>query len=130
MQGNNVQTTGPVPYQGSQPSMPMQTQGQAQAQAQAPAPVQLQYQVPLQPYSQSAQKKTDGYAITALVTGLAGLFLFGIILGPIAVVFGVLAKKRIKESSGTLAGEGMATAGFILGIVDAAWFFVWLGLVF
>jgi hypothetical protein len=84
-------------------------------------------QVPPPPFQMvpppQVQKKNDGYAITALVTGLGGLIIP--IAGIVAIVFGVLAKKRIKESGGAFAGEGMATAGFILGIVECAYWLAW-----
>lgn len=56
-------------------------------------------------------------AIASLVLGIVSLVVFGIILGPIAIVLGVQAKKRIAASGGQLGGAGMATAGMILGVL-------------
>jgi len=58
--------------------------------------------------------KTSGMAIASLVTGIFGLSL-------IAIILGFIARKQIRESMGAQSGEGLATAGIILG-------FVWLAL--
>jgi hypothetical protein len=63
-----------------------------------------------------APKQEKG-AITALVLGIVGLFLCGILLGPAAIYEGAKARRRIRESNGMLTGDGMALAGLILGIV-------------
>jgi thiol:disulfide interchange protein len=62
--------------------------------------------------------ETDGFAIAALVLGILSL-LSGIVLGVLAIVFGIIAKRRIQEDP-SLKGEGMAQAGFIMGIVSCA----------
>jgi hypothetical protein len=63
-------------------------------------------------------RKTSGAAIASLVLGLLGLVPFvGFPLGIVAVVLGASSGGRIKNSRGTLGGEGMATAGLILGIL-------------
>ena len=56
-------------------------------------------------------------AVWALVCGIIGLFCFGIILGPVAIVLGRQAQRE--GSPG-----GMARAGEILGYVDLALFVV------
>lgn len=55
----------------------------------------------------------DAFAITSLVCGLVPC---GFVTGIIAIIFGFLAKSRIKKSNGSLKGSGMATAGIVLGI--------------
>jgi hypothetical protein len=70
--------------------------------------------------------RTSGFAIASLVLSLVWLGGLGSIL---AVVFGSKAKQDIRRSSGYLGGDGMATAGIvlgILGIMGAAT--VWIGL--
>ena len=54
-------------------------------------------------------------AVVSLVAGILGLTFFPIIGAIVAVITGPMAKKEIRESEGTLGGEGMATAGIILG---------------
>jgi hypothetical protein len=69
-----------------------------------------------------AAGRTDGMAITALILGIVaipGAFFYGvpgIILGALAITFGLVARGRIRRSGGMVGGSGMATAGWILGI--------------
>ena len=65
------------------------------------------------------EHRTSGKAIASLVCGILSNLMpvIGIVLGIIGIVFGVRAKKEIQHSNGTLTGDGMATAGFICGIV-------------
>lgn len=69
-----------------------------------------------------ASERTDGTAIAALILGVlaipGALFsgIFGVIPGTAAIVLGLIARRRIKLSGGTLGGIGLATAGWILGI--------------
>jgi len=65
-------------------------------------------------------KSGMGFAITALVCGLAGLFLFGIILGPIAIIFGALGLAAAKKNP-VGAGKSASIAGLVLGIIDMLW---------
>lgn len=51
-------------------------------------------------------------AIISLVAGILGLFIFGSL---IAVICGHIARSNIRDSRGTLTGDGMALAGLILG---------------
>jgi hypothetical protein len=69
-------------------------------------------------------------AIGSLICGIVGMLCFGIILGPIAVVLGFMARNQIKMSGGTQSGDGMALAGIILGFVAVAVFFIFLALGF
>jgi uncharacterized protein DUF4190/RING finger family protein len=56
-------------------------------------------------------------ATQALVYGIIGLFFCGVILGPVAISKSNAAK-RAMASDPTLGGEGLATAGMVLGILD------------
>lgn len=73
--------------------------------------------------SEGVRKNAPG-AVAGMVCGLIGLFFFGIILGIIAIIAGSSAKRKIKEHPELYTGEGMAMAGFILGIVDVGFFFL------
>ena len=69
--------------------------------------------------------KRDGKAIGALVCGIFGLLVAGIILGGVAIGLGVQSRKRIISSQGVLIGEGFAKVAVILGFLDIAlsfWF--------
>ena len=57
----------------------------------------------------------NGMAIAALCCGIGGFLC--IIPAVLGIVFGVIAKNQIRESGGLQRGDGMATAGIVLGIV-------------
>jgi hypothetical protein len=85
-------------------------------QAQPPQPA-----APALPAPPGAAAPTDGQAIAALVLGILGLVGVCPIVGSIiAIVMGRSSEKRIEASGGTLGGEGLAKAGWILGIVGIA----------
>jgi hypothetical protein len=68
------------------------------------------------------QAATNPRARWALALGIAALVLiypFGIVLGPLALLFGMSVVRRINRS-GTLTGAGQARAGAILGGVVIA----------
>ena len=54
-----------------------------------------------------------GMSIAAMVCGIIGLFVGGIILGPLAIVFGAIGMKR--------DGRGMAITGLVTGIIASLW---------
>ncbi|MEV7396138.1 DUF4190 domain-containing protein [Aeromicrobium sp. NPDC092404] len=78
-------------------------------------------------YPYQAPPHTNGKAIAALVLGIVSIVLcyLGVLIGPGAIVFGVLGKKDIKQSNGTQTGDGMATAGIVTGIIGTV---VWLAI--
>jgi|GEM_PF-1347404 len=54
-----------------------------------------------------------GMAIASLVLGIVSLFVAGIPLGILAVIFGSISMRRLEKGN----GRGMAVAGLILGLV-------------
>jgi hypothetical protein len=68
---------------------------------------------------EQAAQRTSGYAIAALVLGIAGFFVFPLIPSILAVVFGTKAKDEIRANP-AVGGDGIATAGVILGWVGIA----------
>jgi hypothetical protein len=56
--------------------------------------------------------KISGKAIASLVLSILWVYGIGSIL---AIIFGHLARKEIKNSDGRLSGEGIALAGLIIG---------------
>lgn len=67
------------------------------------------------------QSMTNGYATAALVLGILSLLLFwtfgiGIVLGILAVVFGILGRNRAKEMPAN-GNAGRATAGAVAGVL-------------
>ena len=75
---------------------------------QAPA---VSYPVYLAP----AGTSTNGLAIASLVLGIVWVYWIGSIL---ALIFGLIARKQIKQTGQT--GMGMAIAGIVLGCVGLA----------
>jgi len=63
----------------------------------------------------SIPTETSGLAIASLVLGILGFTPLLLVLGSVlAVIFGRSARKKIKKNP-SIRGEGMATAGIILG---------------
>lgn len=60
--------------------------------------------------------KSSSHATVALVVALIGVVLFGVILGPIAIVLAVRARNEIDESNGQLRGRGRATVAIFVGV--------------
>lgn len=93
---------GPAPGYGTPGFQPL-----AQAPAAAyPPPIGLQV-VPAAP--------TNGMAVASLVFGLVGMFLFPVIAPLLAVIFGHVARRQIRNSG--QGGGGMAVAGLVLGYI-------------
>jgi Domain of unknown function (DUF4190) len=67
----------------------------------------------------STRTSSNGLAIAGLVCGIVGLFLFNIILGPLAIIFGSVGLS--KSHHGAAHGR-MAIASIVLGIIDVAIF--------
>lgn len=64
-------------------------------------------------------QKTNGSAIASLVLSILGLFGIGSLLG---IIFGHRARKEIRASRGYEGGEGLATAGIVIGWVTLVLF--------
>jgi hypothetical protein len=71
--------------------------------------------VPLQPIT-----KTSTLAIISLIGGITGLSVLPFLGSIVAVITGHMAKNEIKKSAGMITGNGMATAGLILGYLEVA----------
>lgn len=65
-------------------------------------------------------RDTSAAAVAALVLGILGFLVpFGCLpFGMPAILIGVIASHRIDRSTGRLSGQGMATAGIVLGIIS------------
>ena len=61
--------------------------------------------------------RTSTLAIVSLITGILCWFLLPLIGAIIAVITGHMAKNEIRQSNGLITGEGMATAGLVLGYI-------------
>ena len=71
---------------------------------------------------------TSGLAVAALVVAIAGILLFGLITGLVAIVLGSLALGQIRDSR--QSGTGLALAGVLLGVADMAGWVIFLAFFF
>lgn len=71
------------------------------------------------PYQPPRRATTNGFAVAALVLGIAVLCT-GIIGGVLAVIFGSVALNRIDAAQGAEKGRGLAIAGIVLGWIAIA----------
>lgn len=66
----------------------------------------------------AAQVKDSTLAIVSLISGIVTWFVIPVLGAIVAIITGHMAKSEIKKSAGMLKGNGMATAGLILGYVQ------------
>jgi hypothetical protein len=79
----------------------------------SPAPT-----VPVPPPYVPAGLPTANEAIWSLILGIGSFFLCGIFMGIPAIILGNNAKKKIATAGGQLGGQGLATAGIVLGWIQ------------
>jgi hypothetical protein len=65
------------------------------------------------------ESRTSGAAIASLVLGIVGVTVFPLIPSVLALVFGSRARDEMRADRG-VSGEGLATAGIILGWIGVA----------
>ena len=65
-----------------------------------------------------AASPTANEAIWSLILGIGSFLLCGIFMGIPAIILGNNAKKKIAASGGQVGGEGLATAGIVLGWIQ------------
>lgn len=95
-----------------QPQQYGQVQPYQQPMAQQPMMAQPMVMAPVM-----AKPKTNGLAVASMVVALASLFFvyFCFIGEIVALILGMIAKKRIKEAGE--GGNGMATAGIVIACI-------------
>ena len=71
-----------------------------------------------QPSTAPAAAPTSSLAIVSLVAGIVSWFIVPILGAIVAVITGHMAKNEIRGSGGRLSGDGLATAGLILGYLQ------------
>jgi hypothetical protein len=92
------------------------------SQQQPPPPYAPYPQYGYAPYGFPPPRPTNGLAIAAMIIGIVGVCSPVAILG---LVFGMIAKRQIAERGE--GGEGMATAGIVLGWIGVASIVFWVG---
>lgn len=58
---------------------------------------------------------TNDKALISLIAGILGLTILPLVGSIVAVITGRIAKQEIRDSGGAYGGDGMATAGLVLG---------------
>jgi hypothetical protein len=82
---------------------------------------------------------TSGLAVASLVTGILGFIIAPVVCSIIAIITGYSARKETRSVPPRASGDGMATAGIVMGYVQiglivvalccvAAYFVFFLGL--
>ena len=64
----------------------------------------------------AAAPPNDSQATLALILGILSILCCALV-GPVAFFIGNSSRNRIQASGGTLGGYGLATAGWIMGII-------------
>jgi hypothetical protein len=64
--------------------------------------------------------QTSTLALVSLISGIISWFLIPVIGPIVAIITGHMAKREIRESAGRLTGDGLATAGLVLGYLQIA----------
>lgn len=88
---------------------------------------------PPQQYAGGPQQ-TNQLALWSMITGIVALVLgvigaCGVIFGPVAIGLALPGKRQIAASHGMQKGDGMATAGLIMGSIGAVISVVWIILI-
>ena len=73
-----------------------------------------------QPYQTPPAKPNSNMALASLILGILGWTLLPTIGSIGAIITGHMAKNEIRSSMGALGGDGMATAGLVLGYANIA----------
>lgn len=73
-----------------------------------------------QPYQTPPAKPNSNMAVASLVLGILGWTVAPGLASIAAIITGHMAKNEIKGSMGQLGGDGMATAGLIMGYASVA----------
>lgn len=72
------------------------------------------------PFQNGTPAPNSTLSLTSLIMGILGWFVIPIVGAIIAVITGHMAKNEIRQSNGALGGDGMATAGLVLGYANLA----------
>lgn len=115
--GSTPRSDDPVMGQHSDQPSPQQPWGGAPGAA----PTWSQQQQPSWGATGGGQSTSNGMAVGALITGILSipllfLFGFGVLLGIVAVILGIIAVRRANRGEGS--GRGMAIGGIVTGAVS------------
>ena len=117
----------PYPY-----STPGQGQQQQQPQSYSPYPGYQGYQ-PQYGYANQTypQQGASGRAITSLILSIISIFMCALLTSVPGMILGKMEMNAIRQGQAPPAGEGIAKAGFYIGLVmTILWGLVVLGYIF
>jgi len=63
-------------------------------------------------------EKTSGWAVASLIFGALAYMCLPIVGAVLAIVFGILGRREVKRSEGKVGGQGISTAGIVLGAIN------------
>ena len=76
-------------------------------------------QEPSQPYQElPPAAPTNSMALTSMIAGIIGWTVAPLLGSLVAIITGHIAKKELKERLGRETGDGMATAGLVMGYLQ------------
>jgi len=75
---------------------------------------------PPRPVAAAPSVPTSGMAIASLVLGIGGLTVLPLLGSILALIFGYLARKDIRERPAEVTGDGLAVAGIVMGWISVA----------
>lgn len=75
---------------------------------------------PNPPVQPPPQKPNSNLALASLILGILGWTVLPTLGSVAAIITGHMAKNEIKASMNTMGGDGMATAGLVLGYANIA----------
>lgn len=81
------------------------------------------YQIPLQPGMPGPlylEPPNSAMAVASMVLGIVGFVALPLIGSILALIFGYMARNEIRNSQGRVGGQGMATAGIVMGYIGIA----------
>jgi hypothetical protein len=61
---------------------------------------------------------TDGMAVASFVAAIISWVFCPVIAAVLAIIFGFISRSNIKQSNGTLGGDGFALAGLVIGFIN------------
>ena len=73
-----------------------------------------------QPYQPPPALPNSNMALASLILGILGWTILPTLGAIAAIITGHMAKNEIRDSRGTVGGDGMATAGLIMGYANIA----------
>jgi hypothetical protein len=74
-------------------------------------------------------QRTNGMALAGFICSLVGLFIFGVVLGVLGIIFSAIGLGKIAKDSSRWKGKGMAIAGLVVGVVDIILWIILLALI-